>query len=172
MINQKLDNGGNTLIIFFPSILSRNMFAQHIRGNGVGEGGDHAGGKPSLGTGLLNACAPTAAGWQTGRGPGGHSMGPQEARGDKWGIWGHRGHAEVGGEAHRSGPQSAWRWMASEQGPSCGDCSFPGLAISMPLCPAHSLPGHSPCPLVLSPLLRHSEPEPRSLVYFCGHLVS
>lgn len=87
LINQKLDNGGNTLIIFFPSILSRNMFAQHIRGNGVGEGGDHAGGKPSLGTGLLNACAPTAAGWQTGRGPGGHSMGPQEARGDKWGIW-------------------------------------------------------------------------------------
>lgn len=96
--------------------------------------------------------------------------------------WGHRKQEGTSGAsgvtedmqrwAHRSGPQSAWRWMASEQGPSCGDCSFPGLATSMPLCPAHSLPGHSPCPLVLSPLLRHSEPEPRSLVYFCGHLVS
>lgn len=50
LINQKLDNGGNTLIIFLPSILSRNMFAQHNRGNRAGEGGDHAGGKPNSGT--------------------------------------------------------------------------------------------------------------------------
>lgn len=117
LINQKLDNGGNTLIIFFPSILLRNMFAQHIRGNGAGEGGDHAGGKPSLGTGLLNPCAPMAAGWQNGRGPGGHSMGPQEARGDRWGIWGHRGQAGLGGEAHRPGPQSAWRWWPQRKDP-------------------------------------------------------
>lgn len=71
------------------------MFAQHIRGNGAGEGGDHAGGKPSLGTGLLDPCVLMAAGWQIGRGPSGHSMGPQEARGDRWGIWHHRGHAGV-----------------------------------------------------------------------------
>lgn len=65
LINQKLDNGSNTLIIFLPSILSRNMFAQHIRGNGVGEGGDRAGGKPSLGTGPLHlTCADGA--WPAG----------------------------------------------------------------------------------------------------------
>lgn len=64
LINQKLDNGGNTLIIFLPGILSRNMFAQHIRGNRVGEGGDHAGGKPSLGTGPPHpTCADVEAGW-------------------------------------------------------------------------------------------------------------
>lgn len=50
--------------------------------------------------------------------------------------------------------------MASEKGPS-----FPGLATSVPLSPAHSLPGHSPHPPVLSPLLKHLELEPHSLAF-------
>lgn len=61
LINQKLDNGGNTLIIFLPSILSRNVFAQHIRGNRVGEGGDYAREKPSSGTEPPHPDAPTRA---------------------------------------------------------------------------------------------------------------
>lgn len=114
LINQKLDNGSNTLIIFLPSILSRNMFAQHIRGNRAGEGGDHAGGKPSLGTEPPHPDVLMRAGWQAScPRPGGHTVGPQEARSDR-----HAGHVyapstassyvPVEGQAGPWGPDSEW----------------------------------------------------------------
>lgn len=58
------------------------------------------------------------------------------------------------------------RWMASDNGLSCGDCSFPGLATSTPPFPTHRLPGHSPHHPVLSPLLQHLELEPHQFSIF------
>lgn len=92
MINQKLDNGGNTLIIFLPSILSRNMFAQHIRG----EGSDRAGGKSRLGTEppyphALMGLDERQAGWP------GSWWSPHGATGSKRGQAGQaRGHTQLG----------------------------------------------------------------------------
>lgn len=83
-------------------------------------------------------------------GPDGHSMGPQEAKGGRWGSWGHRGCAKQGWAGEESGarprPSVSTEVDTSEKCPSCGDCCFPGPATSMPPCPAHShagIVGHS-----------------------------
>lgn len=63
LINQKLDNGGNTLIIFSSRVFWRSMFAQRVGGNGEGEGAAMPGESPT----------PTRAGqgWGGGLAPGG-----------------------------------------------------------------------------------------------------
>ena len=53
------------------------MFAQRVRGNGEGEGAATPGDRATERTHANQ-------GWGGGLGPGGHSEGPQEARGDRW----------------------------------------------------------------------------------------
>ena len=78
------------------------MFAQHIRGNGAGEGGEHAGGKPrDRATAPRHADEGQIAGWlpvvvslwspRKQEGTGGQARGHTQ-----WDSWGHRGCALQG----------------------------------------------------------------------------
>ena len=77
LINQKLDNGGNTLIIFFfPA------FSGEICLHSTSEVTERVRGRPHRGT-VPHPHVPARA-MGGGLGPGGRSEGPQEAREDRW----------------------------------------------------------------------------------------
>lgn len=81
MINQKLDNGGNTLIIFSSQHLSRNMFAVPIRGTRVGEWGGSAAGNAWSGDRPSIASILTGENGWDGGAPGSQSTGQEGWRG-------------------------------------------------------------------------------------------